>query len=116
MDNLEQPDMRPVSDDGKLYRLYKDFTLEGVTVPEGYRSDGASVPRYLWFIMPRDGLHRAAALIHDYLYEVEGHEGISRKRSDRLFLDSMLWYGVSRWRAHLAYCSVRLFGWIWWNF
>ena len=43
-----------------------------VTVPAGFVTDLASVPRLLWAIVPRDGLHNGAAVVHDFLYQHRG--------------------------------------------
>lgn len=108
-----QPDLRPMCESGELYILMEDFTYAGLTVPKGFRCDGASVPRYLWHLLPRDGMHRCAALIHDYLYV--NHSGYTRKEADFLFKSIMDDYGIVSWRAKLAYMAVRLFGGFFWN-
>jgi len=44
-----------------------------VTVPAGFVTDLASVPRLLWAIVPRDGLYNGAAVVHDFLYQHRGN-------------------------------------------
>lgn len=39
-----------------------------VTVPSGFVTDLASIPRPFWALMPRDGSYADAAIVHDYLY------------------------------------------------
>jgi hypothetical protein len=39
-----------------------------VTVPIGFVTDFASIPRALWIALPRDGDYVWAAVVHDYLY------------------------------------------------
>src|SRR5690606_37335397 len=48
--------------------------LHRITVPAGFEHDGASVPRLLWTLSGAapDGLHRAAALVHDFNYRHRG--------------------------------------------
>lgn len=36
---------------GNVYRLLEPLTYENLTVPEGFESDGASVPRFFWRIV-----------------------------------------------------------------
>lgn len=79
---LKQPLMIPVGP--KLYELVEEYTYywkddEGVinriTVPKGIKTDGATVPRFVWTftgIRP-DGLIRAAALVHDWIYVTDGN-------------------------------------------
>lgn len=42
--------------------------LPKVTVPIGFVTDFASIPRALWIALPRDGDYVWAAVVHDYLY------------------------------------------------
>lgn len=38
-----------------------------VTVPDGFFTDGATVPRMLWWLFPPWGVYGQAAVLHDYL-------------------------------------------------
>lgn len=143
----KQPNIEPITN--RIYQLVDDFSYEWVTsknqmiinkitIPSGFRYDGASIPRFLWTItgfLP-DGLHRAASLIHDYIYYYKGNipkesfnwryrgdsdetseEVIgkwSRKDCDKLFYKILKEYGVRN--SRLLYYSVRLLGWLYWNF
>jgi hypothetical protein len=42
--------------------------LPSVSVPVGFVTDFASIPRALWTALPRDGDYVWAAVVHDYLY------------------------------------------------
>lgn len=129
----DQPDMRPVItgyklmdtfkyDEFHVYKIKKDKSVY-VEVPKDYLSDGASVPRIVWSIsgLTPDGLIRAAALIHDYLYEHKGEIFVnaekvtySKKEIDILFKEIMIKSGVPWIRAQAAYFAVRSFGWTYW--
>lgn len=52
-----------------LNDVYVNLT-NGLTIkiPAGFQWDLSSVPRLLWPVLPPDGDHEIAALIHDYLY------------------------------------------------
>lgn len=97
------------------------FQAQGVheQVPNGLIVDGASVPRFAWCFMSPDGLHRAAALAHDWTYILRGHlrNGVvlTREQADQQFYDHMIECGIERWRAGTAYRCVRLGGWAAWN-
>ena len=49
-----------------------------IDIEEGYKTDLASIPRALWAVYPPDGLYRAAAIIHDLLFQVCGPRGENR--------------------------------------
>ena len=123
--NKEQPDIRPIKESGEIYMSYKPFTVFindfSITVPDKFRSDGASVPQWAWSIsgLSRDGMHRAAAHAHDYIYEKKGI-GVapipfSRKMADMLFADLLELYGIKKWQVFVMYVSVRLFGGTVWD-
>lgn len=87
-----------------------------VAIPAGYMSDGASVPRFLWWFLPPWGDRATfAALLHDYLldrlqsYQAGGpiRGAATRKACDDQFLAALLAVGVASWRAHLAWAGVR---------
>lgn len=79
-----------------------------VTVPEGFLTDLASVPRALWFLVPPHSPdYAAAAVLHDYLYEWK--EGMfTRVVADGIFYEAMRVLGVAKWRAIIMYLAVRL--------
>lgn len=135
-----QPSIIPIND--KEYELEKEYAYEFVlnnatfriSVPKGFIYDGASVPRILWTltgILP-DGLIRAGALLHDYIYH---HQGIlpawrlmihtengwqkstlelTRPIADNIFLEAMIKAGVRSTKAHVAWAGVRVGGWVAW--
>lgn len=79
---LEQPLMVPI---GPVeYELVEEYTyywmdakgrINRIVVPKGTKTDGASVPQFAWSIsgIRPDGLIRAAALIHDWIYNNRGN-------------------------------------------
>ncbi|HRQ90396.1 MAG TPA: DUF1353 domain-containing protein [Bacteroidia bacterium] len=147
LSSIEQPDLRPVSSRGArtLYRLRQAHCIEWiygldcwrVSIPEGFLCDGASCPRLLWSVtgIAPDGVHRMAALHHDFLYEHRGQlpEGTferrplgggvwepcqsawSRKDADRLFCALLRESGIGFFRRRLMFLGVRLGGWIPWH-
>ena len=80
---------------------------ETIAVPAGFTTDFASVPRFLWFLFPRD-VGRRASVVHDYLYRGGPR---SRREADRIFYAALRAEGVAAWRAALMWLGVRLFGW-----
>ena len=117
---MKQPINIPISKRG--YELVEPygFVAKGhyFIIAKGFKYDGASVPQWAWSIsgLRPDGLIRAAATVHDYLYEnngyikVESGEEIyfTRKEADQIFLNLMIEAGMKPWRAKLAYKAVRI--------
>ena len=88
-----------------------------VTVPDGYITDGASIPRILWpFIGSPYGPYTDAAVIHDYLYSArKTYQKINRKEADLIFYKILCSIGISAWNARLMYWGVRIGGWRAWK-
>lgn len=94
---------------GDYWVLTKEFTYfinsldsnKFVTVPKGFLSDGASVPKLLRFLIDTMGRHSQAAILHDYLTETylitignPGKKGnsaksIKRKEIDNIFYEAL---------------------------
>ena len=81
----------------RIFRLASPFryfsSLGMITAPEGFITDGASVPRAFWPIFGPFGKYLKAAVIHDYLYSVN-NKHYTRKQSDLLFKEAMFNDGV----------------------
>ncbi|AUN95393.1 DUF1353 domain-containing protein [Pseudazoarcus pumilus] len=84
---------------------------ERIVVPEGFRTDLASIPRLFQGLIPVNGRHRRAAVLHDYLYVVQDR---SRSAADRLFLTAMESVGVRWSQRWVMYAAVRVGGWLPW--
>ncbi len=108
--------------DGKTWYLRRAFSYdvgaEGsgdtINVPIGFLTDFASVPRPLWWLLPRWGRYGNAAVVHDF-----GYWDQSRKRLavDRIFLEGMTVLGVGWFTRTVLYLAARLGGWWgWWMF
>jgi hypothetical protein len=97
--------------DGRRARLIEPIhvvTHAGeITVPHGFVTDFASVPRAFWHVIPPWGKYSLAAVVHDYLY-FTGE--VSRKAADQVFLEQMRLLGVPWWKRRLMYYAVRWFG------
>ena len=50
------------------YKILKEFTYKDITVPVGYHTNGADVPRIFWsFFPPNRSTYLPAVIVHDYL-------------------------------------------------
>ena len=86
-----------------------DIANQLVVVPDGFRTDWASIPRVFRSLIPKVGRHIPAAVVHDYLVRLEG---FSRVLADRVFLEAMKVLGVPWWKRYAMYTAVSLLtGW-----
>lgn len=86
---------------------FKSSRIGLVTVPAGFVTDFASVPRLpVVYLLTGDTAH-APAVIHDYLY---GSPRRKRSVCDAVFLEAMEDIGVVWWRRRLMWAAVRVFG------
>ncbi len=103
--------------------LARDVNWFGLfTIPQGFRTDLASIPRIFWTFLPRDGIWLESAVAHDYCYRHRDHPALmkngvcmTRKAADELFLESMKRYGVSAVARAVIYRGVRTFGRFYWQ-
>lgn len=109
--------------DWRLWSLLEPLVWEAdylgsgkvVRVPAGFITDGASVPRVLWALLPPTGSYMRAAALHDYLLwrlkrgEPNSHVP-TRREADRQFHLAMLAIGVNRLVAFVMWAGVRLIG------
>lgn len=83
---------------------------EVITVPKGYETDFASVPRMFWGLIPPLGAYARPAIIHDYLYDAGGLRRYTRKQCDEIFKEAMDVVGVPAWKRNLMFAAVRIGG------
>lgn len=80
---------------------------ETITAESGFRSNGASVPRFFWRIIPPLGNYTYASVIHDWMCD----EKIgSAKYAAELFLEMMKLKGVPGIKCRAMYRAVLWFG------
>lgn len=86
------------------------------TIPAGFVTDLASVPRSLWAILPPHGRYAKAAILHDFLICPQDAGispsrllPVSRENADMIFYQAMLVLGVPSGQAWVMYCAVRAY-------
>ncbi|EIF0665122.1 DUF1353 domain-containing protein [Salmonella enterica] len=96
------------------WRVYEPFEFylsddnsDIISVPAGFVTDLATIPRIFWTLLPPDGKYAKAAIIHDYLYD---NALRTKKEADLIFLDGMTVLGVPKWKRAVMYWAVRVFG------
>ncbi len=126
-------------EDGSHYKITREFdyhvgSAHGDTlihVPVGFITDFASVPQFLWGLLPPTSWYGKAAVIHDYCYQYGqiGNLGINRKYADDLLYEALgvlmaadlLLHGATRHALHdlldreAIFAGVRAGGWKAWN-
>lgn len=100
--------------DDKYWEVLEEYryaTTKGViVVPKGFKTDYASVPKIFRNIINSYGKHGRAAIVHDWLYSKECNLNITREEADKIFLEIMEEWKVSKWKRILMYRLVRRFG------
>ena len=86
-----------------------------VHVPVGFITDGATVPRLFWWLIPPLGQYGQAAVLHDYLrakrYVLRNavEVPITIKQTDDIFLEAMAALEVPVWKRYFMYAAVRVY-------
>lgn len=102
--------MEPVDKGWRLLtslKYYSGTLGQEITVPSGFFTDLASVPRLLrWLVPVANAKNRKAAITHDYLCTEAAQKmyGIDQRMADKIF------------REALAVCNVHPVGqWVMWT-
>jgi hypothetical protein len=100
-------------DDGLNWVLYDSLfyrildTSRTITVPTGFVTDYASVPRMFWSVIGPHGPHSSPAVVHDFLY---WDQGCNREEADRILALAMDEQGVAWATRKAIYIAVRVGG------
>jgi hypothetical protein len=98
-----------------------------ISVPAGFVTDLASIPRLVWSFFPPDGPWAKAAVIHDYLYATKGtgnwkgHLGVvraapyTRAEADGILREAMADRQVGGFERAVIWTAVRLGGGAGWG-
>lgn len=105
------------TDDGKWVlkkplRYRSDVAMETFTVPAGFQTDLASVPRLPVVYLLTGATSNEAAVVHDYLYSTQM---VDRKTADAVLREASAVTGVPAWRRWMMWAGVRCFGWSHWT-
>lgn len=88
--------------------FYSESLDREITVPAGFETDYASVPRLPFAYWLAGGTARKAAVVHDWLYR---RGGSTRAEADTVFREAMAASGQPWLRRSAMWAAVRLFGW-----
>lgn len=111
--------VEPASDkDDGNWRLIADLVYQSdvagrtFTVPTGFVTNFASVPRIPIVYELAGDTSSAAATVHDYLYSTHI---VSRATADDVLREASAVTDVPAWRRGIMWAGVRLFGWSHWG-
>lgn len=99
---------------GFIYYLDDSYTSY-VYIPKGYLTDGASVPKVFWNIIPPWGKYGQACVLHDYMcehnYYFDGMYSfvMSRKQVNYTFNEAMKVADVPTAKRRLIYSGVEVY-------
>ena len=108
----------------KHWELVEDIEIKlstnhTITILKGFRFDGSSTPRFLWWALPSYGDFLFGAFLHDYLYDCKFYNKYYTRYEAQKMADKEMfhWSNVlnsKNWRKKLdnkiRYYGVRLFG------
>lgn len=89
-----------------------DVAEQTFTVPAGFLTDFASVPRIPFVYAAVGDCAHEAATLHDWLYTFSD---LKRSAADAVLKEAMVVSGVTPFRCVAIYIAVRLFGASHWN-
>lgn len=73
------------------FKLLEDLHYKDIVVPAGFKTNGADVPRFLWWWFPPNRAdYLPAVIIHDYLCEKKEY-----KKADEYFDNCLIDLGVN---------------------
>lgn len=80
------------------------------TIPAGYISDGASVPRAMSWLYPKYGEYLKAAVVHDWLItdRLIKNQDIKSNRVDEIFREAMASLEIPKVRQWIMWAGVRI--------
>ncbi|WP_131769358.1 DUF1353 domain-containing protein [Candidatus Protofrankia californiensis] len=96
--------------DDVRWRLLEPVIYEGkeqvFTVPKGFGTDFASVPRFLTWLVPTYGRYTKAAVLHDWLWKLADAGDFDRADADGIFRRAMRELDVAFLRRWLMWADA----------
>jgi len=112
---LTELDAKLIKDD-LIWKLdspleYVSDILGKVTVPEGFETDLASVPRVPFVYMMWGGKAHREGVVHDYLYRIDSHPLATYSQANEVFFEAMTVRGKKIYVRYPMWWGVVLGGW-----
>ena len=92
-----------------------------ISVPKDFLMDFASIPKFIFWLLPWWAKFNKNSPLHDYFYRVKQIMGkpITRKEADDIWLEAMFVdfrnHRSGKVVAYMEYYGVRVFGWLAWR-
>jgi len=98
------PVVSPTKDD--RYMLDRPYRITpSLVIPAGYKTNGANIPRLLWFIVPPfKPKYLPAVIVHDFLCDKDRY-----KEADDMFEQMLLMQIEDSFRTRMMVRVVRLY-------
>ncbi len=103
------------------YRIGKKYSRRFIKTARNFTTDFASIPKFLFWLLPLWAKFNKASVLHDWLYKVKVIMGkpITRKEADDTWLEAMFinfrHHKSGKVVAYLEYFAVRIFGFLSWH-
>lgn len=104
---------------GFRYYIGSENSTRYVDVPTGFLTDGATIPRFLWWLLPPIGEYTQATTLHDYLCNtykitevingVATEVAVTRKEIDAILAEAMEVLEVTRWKYNTINAGVTVY-------
>lgn len=94
------------------FSFYSELIGGLITVPAGFITDEASVPRIVGAYLLYGGKGKKASVIHDWAYSTQAY---SREVADAIFREALHTSQYPEWVVTGMYAGVRIGGWVAWN-
>lgn len=109
--------------DGNMFELtspliYNQNQPTQVTVPIGFLTDFASIPRVVKILFTGKEINNPASVVHDYLYThhfYDDGQKITREQADNILHDIMTLTNSPKFSTKVIHFFVRLFGGSHWS-
>jgi hypothetical protein len=89
------------------FSYYSDILGCIITVPMGFVTDLASIPRLPVIYLLLNGIADEAGVVHDYAYSTGL---IPRIKADMMLKEACISLGIPEWKAEAIYLGVRIGG------
>lgn len=110
-----KPHLTPVNGGYELLNECEYVFHDGMsyTVPKGYVTNGADVPRAFWFLFPPNKAdYMPAVIIHDWLCDVAGINNDDKdtyRQADEAFKDTLIACGLRKATISILYNAVKMY-------
>lgn len=104
---LKNPDGRQIYQVISPLSYDSDVAGRNITVPAGFLTDLASIPRLPFFYRELSNVADLPGVVHDYLYS---NGCVSRDVADLMLKEMCLLVGLPYWKTQAIYMGVRLGG------